>query len=97
MLDLLDHLGISLGEATQLMALACKEVESEPYIEIKTRVLDDEECGDLHAWLVALPGTTWSDDDRDHALEHLRETHQALVTIPAHMTSEATYCKAKWG
>ena len=97
MLDILDHLGISLGEATHIMAIAAKEADSEPYIEVKTRILDDQECADLHVWLLGLPGATWSDEDRDHALEHLLETHQALVTIPAQLTGEATYCKVKWG
>lgn len=80
-----------------MMADAENSVEPEESIEVKTRLLELDECHALHTWLTALPGILWTPEDAQRALDHFLESRRALVTLPARMTREILYCKVKWG
>lgn len=91
---------MSLDEMRQMMQAAADSVEpdAEEFIEIRSRNnLDIDECGALHAWLINLPETIWSQEDCDKAYHHLLESRCALLTLPRRLVSESIYFKLTWG
>lgn len=90
---------ITSKELAEMMAQAEAETATwqEDYIEVKTRILDEEEIRSLHAWMIALPETVWSREDADLALVNLLDSHQGIVILPVKLKSQAAYCKLTWG
>lgn len=90
---------ITLQDFRDMMADAESIVDDEPLecIQVLTRDLTDEEIHEVWAFMVNMPDSVWTEQDRSNALVHLLETRRArLIMKPEHI-NQAVYCKVKWG